>query len=354
MKLLLIFSISIIVLQAFPAKGGQVDLETDCNTVPNVTQPTALEPITFSFRNDLLTRGECLMYANLSQNGKICSPIFGVHECEGSSDDQYLLKPLSRTYIDVRCSWENRTLLTNITKNIHLISPTRAVIIKLKERNDSLDPVHLEVINPIRNQLIQLHVSEVRTTLICAKIYDIGVLPNLIFLGIQSGLGLEIQKKHFSRMPQIRSIIFAHCTIAALEPYTFTDLPHLQSLSLEDGAASDLSLLDDHPDPATKRRLYPYMFSEDGLESIRKLHCDCSYAWYRNFLKQKPSLIFGRGQGEIAMVGNYMTPFINMMDAFSAAVLKIDCAQNITYHNVQRNLRGSHYSYNTSCYDLQC
>ncbi|XP_055347422.1 uncharacterized protein LOC129594676 [Paramacrobiotus metropolitanus] len=352
MKLLQTLLINIILFPACLMHDGHTDLETDCNTFPNIAQTTAVEPIAFPFRTDLLTREECLLYAELSQNGAICSPVFDVEECEKTSNDEFLLTPPSRSYIDVRCSWENRTILSNITKNIHLISPTRAAIIMLKERSDSFDPVHAEVIGPIRKQLVELRVPEIRTTIISAKIYDIGMLPNLILLGIGSGLRLEIQKKHFSRMPQIRSITFSGCTIAALEPYTFTDLPHLQSLSLEDGVGYNLYQIEKYD--AAMRRVHSGMLSDEDLEMFRKLHCDCSYAWYRNFLKQKPDLISDKRKGEVAIVGNYMTPSVDMIFAFLAAVLRVDCAQNLTYTNVERTMGGSQYSYNTSCYNLQC
>ncbi|XP_055347440.1 uncharacterized protein LOC129594694 [Paramacrobiotus metropolitanus] len=350
MKLLLAFLFNIIALPAYFMHDGLTELETDCNSGANIPQTITPEPVEYPFRTDLLTRDECMAYANLSQNGEICSPVIGVRECEGPSDDEYLLKVLSRTYINVRCSWGNRTLLTTVTTNIHLISPTRAAIIDLKERNDSADPVHPEVINPIRNQLIELCVSDVRTTGVSAKIYDLGVMPYLLLLQIQSGSRLEIQKKHFSRMSQIRSITFSHCTIEMLEPYTFADLPLLHSLSLEDGAGYVLFRQHAY---STKRQ-FPNLLSEDDLDMIQKLHCDCSYAWYRNFLKQKPHLISGKRKGEIAIVGNYMTPFVDVGVLTTAAVLKVDCAQNLTYSNVGRNLGGSQYSYNSSCYNLQC
>ncbi|XP_055347349.1 uncharacterized protein LOC129594623 isoform X2 [Paramacrobiotus metropolitanus] len=158
LKLLQALLINIILLPPCLMHNGHTDLETDCNIPPNMSQTNVVDPIAFPFRSDLLTREECLLYANLSHNGAICSPVFSVQECEKSSNDEHLLTPPSRTYIDIRCSWENRTLLSDTTKNIHLISPTRAIIIKLKERNDSVDPVHPEVISPIRNQLIEFRV----------------------------------------------------------------------------------------------------------------------------------------------------------------------------------------------------
>ncbi|XP_055347408.1 uncharacterized protein LOC129594667 [Paramacrobiotus metropolitanus] len=322
------------------------DLEIDCNPAPATTTAAPAEPTAFPFRTDLLTREECLAYAQLHTHRNMCSPVLSPQQCEPSKYDQYTITPPSRTYIDASCSWANRTALTEVMRSINIISPNRAAIVTFAEQNDTTCPIHSDVINPIRNQIIELYVLGCRTTRTTAKIYEAGIFPNLILYKLQSGLRLEIQKKHFTRMPQIRSIRLVYCTIAALEPYTFTDLPHLQSLELEGNVGYHLYRVHETPD----RRIWdPEIFSDEDFEMIRKLHCDCSYAWYRNFLREKPYLTFGKVKGEIGVIGNYATPFVDA--SFLSGALSVNCTQKLTYNN--SNV-GSEYSYNVPCFNLRC
>ncbi|XP_055347446.1 uncharacterized protein LOC129594698 [Paramacrobiotus metropolitanus] len=349
MKLLRAVWVSMVlfVLPSGFLQDAPTDLEIDCNTPPTATQISAVQLDPNPFRTDLLTREECLGYVSLHESRSICSPVQSRKDCEPSSNDQYTITPISRTYIEVLCSWENRTSFAEITQSVSTISQRRAVTIRLKERNDSTDPIHSDVVNPIREQIIELSILECRTTRTTAKVYDAGMLPNVIRFTMQSGLRLEIQKKDFSRMPKVRMISLSSCTVAVLEPYTFTDLPHLQSLSLEDGVGFHLRRLQMHPN---RSEWDPETFGEDDLAMVWKLHCDCSYAWYRNFLKKIPSLITGKNIGEIGSIGNYKTPYVGGVSSLSG-LLSVNCTHKLTPDNSDI---GSKYSYNVPCYNIQC
>ncbi|XP_055352929.1 uncharacterized protein LOC129598868 [Paramacrobiotus metropolitanus] len=321
------------------------DLEVDCHKVtqPSASLDASVVPAPFAFRTDNLTKAECLAYLAFSKNSTIlCNPVFMVQECD---EDHSLSYPLfSRTYLRAGCAWANRTNFAQVTKNIKITSPNRAVTLEVREFADMEDLLHHDVMDPVRHQVIDLVIEKCATTITTAKLYDAGPLPNLVRLRMENCFNMVIKKRDFARIPAVRMITFYMFTIETLEEYTFTDLLHLDSLVLEDGIVYELRRIQEYPNPPRRQQMVT--LTDADIEKVRRIHCDCSLAWFRNFLKRRPYLTDGKEEGEVSVVGNYRTPIVNTIK-LAPAVLSVDCARNLTYNSARV---GSVFSYNTSCY----
>ncbi|XP_055347261.1 uncharacterized protein LOC129594552 [Paramacrobiotus metropolitanus] len=318
------------------------ELEAECSTSSAaIASPDSVVPVEkFFFRTDNFTQAEYFAYSVLVDGstplcdiGPLVQSFY--HQVEGEST-------IYLTYIEARCLDGVRAAAAQLTRNIHNISSDRAVTLQLHERADTDDPVHYDVIDPVRQLLIELHVLRCVTATITGKIYAAGTLPNLVTLELQGGRNLTIRKRDFSQMQNVQMIRFVISTIAMIETHTFTDLPRLKSLMLEYDLGLELMALHrGHESPLT----------EADFAVVRRLHCDCSLAWLRNFLKQKLHLAAPKETGEVAVIGSYRTPAVTTHEEFPS-VFSVDCTGNLTYDNIRA---GTHFSYNTSCYDVaQC
>ncbi|XP_055340756.1 uncharacterized protein LOC129589880 [Paramacrobiotus metropolitanus] len=293
----------------------------------------------YPFRADLITVKECTLYVEYLVEGFICADmqVLG-YLCNGNDKNPRKALKLN-TYLDVSCMYRSHALVANTTKHVGQISPHRAVLLSLFELEAEQDPVTADVVEPIRDQTVHLAVKDCRSTNTTAKVHALGVLPNLYSFALGYCFNLTIQKKHFGRMPQLRMVAFCLTTISSLEPGTFTDLIHLRSLTLERYFIRALWNKYD-PQPA-----YSRFTTDDYLHYLYDVHCDCSYAWLRSFLKQKPYLTEEKDPGEMFIIGNYLSPAIarkgNKTDVFS-----VDCSRNVTLNNIWA---GSEFSYNTTC-----
>ncbi|XP_055348763.1 uncharacterized protein LOC129595707 [Paramacrobiotus metropolitanus] len=329
--------------------GGLADVHTDCSKQNSTTSNDAVTPTTqstpYPFRADLLTVEECNLYQQFQEENSTCSMIFSFDTCV--VDNEHPRKEqMGATYVQILCIYQPRALIANTTKHVREISPLRAVLLNLYEWKDEEDPVTFDVVEPVQNQIIDLCILDCRYPNTTAKVYELGTFPYLYSFALNGCANMTIQKKHFSRMPQLRMIAFYMSTIETLEPGTFTDLPLLRSLILERFFGMVLATENDPSQAA----MYSHIGTEDYLDRLYTLHCDCSFAWLRNFLKRKPYLIEAKVPGEVFIVGNYLSEGVertgNGTDVFS-----VDCSRKITLENVWT---GSEFSYNTTDCDVAC
>ncbi|XP_055347980.1 uncharacterized protein LOC129595090 [Paramacrobiotus metropolitanus] len=317
-------------------------LETECGNPSAAILQISGPPLTsdlYPFRTDVLSKEECNSYAKIAcGDGKY-------DYCR--TDLDWETSKIFKSYYTIGCgAGGDRPSITTYTKNVSQISPNRAVVVELQERNDAMDPIDSDTFEAIRNQVIDLRIRKSVTPQITFKIRNIGNLPNLVNLDIAQGLGLVVKKDDFSNMPTVRMISFSGSTIADLDPYTFTDLPDLLNLALERHVVIGLAALEGQQLSTIQ---VPKLTKTD-LEHIKKLHCDCSSSWLRNHLKRKPYLTDAKKKGEVATVGNYFLPAEN----WSAWPdnLRVDCSKEIGSKNVA--VYDTEFSYQTSCYDLIC
>ncbi|XP_055342020.1 uncharacterized protein LOC129590696 [Paramacrobiotus metropolitanus] len=284
-------------------------LETgrDSHSVPPecAVRNDTLPAVDFPLRTDKLTVEECLRYVKMqrpdssytSPTRQTCSPFQLDGNCNETGDPSNF-SVFQKTYLSIGCGWEKPDILTEIHRNVSIISPNRAVTAMLRCRSAyTSDVLHYDVVHPIRNQTIELWIAECVSHNVTAMVYDMGVFPYLLRLDItifaSTNGGISIRQRDFSRMPQLRMIYFRNIIIEAMEPYTFTDLAHLQILALE------------------ARYLSYNLGASDSLDDLlmaRRLYCDSAFAWFRHFLKEKPFLIGDKAEGEAFRLGDYFSP----------------------------------------------
>ncbi|XP_055357136.1 uncharacterized protein LOC129602158 [Paramacrobiotus metropolitanus] len=311
-------------------------------TSPNVTSTHNVTPAVvaqYPFRRDLLTVRECITYDNLEAEDAICALIPHSDYCIINDETPRRLMMLN-TYVEIACLYKPRSLVIKTIKRVREISPRRAVVLDLFEFPLKENLITVTVVEPIRNHTIGLTVTGCYAPNTTSRIHTLGTIPNLHSLAIYSCRHLDIQKSDFSRLPQLRQIVFDLSSIDTLEPDTFTDLPHLRTLVLEK------NLILAFFSPKNRSQAY-YSVVTGYLDYLQKLHCDCSSAWLRSFLKQKRYLIEEKEPGEVFRIGSYFSEAVkrtgNRTDVFS-----VDCSKNLTLENIST---GNEFSYNVSCPD---
>ncbi|XP_055354419.1 uncharacterized protein LOC129600052 [Paramacrobiotus metropolitanus] len=330
--------------------GFGTDLEKDCNNPTHDYESISKLPstvISFPFQTDLLTKEECIAFATIGEEDA-CRLVLNIENCDITVQDYYYrYHAVSRTYLKVDCYRQKRSDMRDLTRNISRISPNRAVTILLVEKSNT---VHSEVAEPIRQQIIELSV-ESNTSVTTRKVYEAGILPKLLRFEVQYGSDLSVNKQDFSRMPEVRMICFMSSIIDTLERYTFMDLPHLKSLMLEKEISSELARKEWLAEVSSNRTYESKLISINDVQKVRRLHCDCSFAWFRNFLQLKPHLIAYREAGEVFIVGNYLSPYALSLRRVDPQMMSVDCARELTYNNTRV---GKHFAYNTYCNNLIC
>ncbi|XP_055342626.1 uncharacterized protein LOC129591118 isoform X2 [Paramacrobiotus metropolitanus] len=254
------------------------------------------------------------------------------------------------TYLEVAC--EESRLVAAAAANISRISPRRAVVLSLSDGNGTEDTLQASVVEPIRQQIISLSVGSCATPYTTVKIHRLGDLINLLGLQINHCSGLIVRKRDFQRMPRVRQIVLRLSSIQFLEPYTFTTLVHLHSLVLESYVSVDMVHHEERDKMNEEVALpLPPNWKYYELEEVYRLHCDCSFAWLRNFFKTHPYLTTEKDRGEVFIVGSYASDIVDGRAMGYPEFLSVDCQRDLTPTNF---LAGSEFSYNTGCYNLTC
>ncbi|XP_055342385.1 uncharacterized protein LOC129590949 [Paramacrobiotus metropolitanus] len=260
------------------------------------------------------------------------------------------------TYINIRC-FHNRSQTLTAVSHVLRDHPDRAITLLLAEDNHRMESLHQDVLQPLQRNLVDLEVNYVASAA-TERLYNAGTLPSLVSVRFAMGLDLRIGRRDFSRLPQIRQIIFDQLTIAAIEPYTFTDLPLLGALQLETGL--DYMLREELPKKlfgASKYGQPPKR--EKILHHLYERHCDCAYTWLRNMFRRGPELLSRRRDGELVIIGNYFPR--DHRHFGDDGVLLVDCAagnaSTFFESGTGRALEfiPAHlFSLNTTCHNFAC
>ncbi|XP_055342618.1 uncharacterized protein LOC129591111 [Paramacrobiotus metropolitanus] len=344
----LIFTLNCVLLACSTATESSLNesLETECTTEERSVEPIAINPepyIPGGFRTDPISSSECRQLAmRRFRSNSMCFPMwpFSVADCGAPKVPDY---PVTYdTVLQLNCISDESSIIAAAVSNISHISPRRAVILGLSDGNGTMNTLQASIVGSIRQQLIALGVVGAATPYTTARIYRVGDLVNLLQLQISSSSGLIVHKQDFHRMPRIRQISFESASIRFLEPYTFTTLPHLRSLVLDGGISwywIDRNYF--------MKNVKPSMDEDE----VRRLHCDCSFAWLRNFLKTHAYLTSSKGKEDVFSVASYISPDTSGRGSNYSDSLSVDCKGNFTLDNLQT---GTEFSYNTGCYNLTC
>ncbi|XP_055327528.1 uncharacterized protein LOC129580843 [Paramacrobiotus metropolitanus] len=297
----------------------------------------------YPFRKDLFTEEECILYFSLAAKRSMCLLTPGDSVCTIIEESPRRSQMLN-TYVEIACLHRPRSLLVKTTQRVSQISPQRAVVLYLTEVPGKEDLLTVDVVGPIRNQTVHIGMFGCYSPNTTARVYELGVIPNLHSFAFYSCFSLAIHKFEFTHMPQLRQIVFSLSTISTLEPGTFTDLPNLRTLILEKSWIVELF------GASTPSSSNNYSASVNDLDYLHNLHCDCSFAWLRRFLKQKPYLIEAKEPGEVFRVGNYFSAAVKR-NGNDTNVFSVDCLKNVTLENIWT---GNQFSYNEHCSDDIC
>ncbi|XP_055348957.1 uncharacterized protein LOC129595851 [Paramacrobiotus metropolitanus] len=157
------------------------ELETECSEPARFKSEAAPPTVTFPFRTDGLTRAEfCLRFAKETSCSQVMfSSTYQFDNCLNATDQEIRAHPwghfIEKTYIDFNCPEKVREHMIAITKAISGISPTRAITIALYDNTDDRWlAIHNDVIEPVRNQVIQLSALFCKSPNITAKVFAMG------------------------------------------------------------------------------------------------------------------------------------------------------------------------------------
>ncbi|XP_055347669.1 uncharacterized protein LOC129594844 isoform X2 [Paramacrobiotus metropolitanus] len=180
--------------------------------------------------------------------------------------------------------------------------PPRATLLK------QYDGPHIafSTFAPIRRQIAVFYLSRCMTSRPTGKLHELR-LPNLLDLGITSCRGLTIYKNDFEHSIKLRILVFLNVTINSLEKDTFTNLPDLRFLSLENGL-KDLCMCN--------QAVKDYLFN---------LHCGCQFASFRRWRQGNLRLLREAETGQIySVAGGWLNGAYKYRDGES--YLPIDCS----------------------------
>ncbi|XP_055340390.1 uncharacterized protein LOC129589602 [Paramacrobiotus metropolitanus] len=127
--------------------------------------------------------------------------------------------------------------------------------------------------SPVQIQVVMLFLRSCATNRVTSRLVQLN-FTNLLNLEFSRCNRLTIEKGDFETTRHLRIILFYRSTIDSLEPGTFTDLPHLEIVSLE-----------------SQFRIHKtYNFDPPFRNFLRRLHCDCEFAWYRSWWRNNKKL----------------------------------------------------------------
>ncbi|XP_055340394.1 uncharacterized protein LOC129589605 [Paramacrobiotus metropolitanus] len=139
---------------------------------------------------------------------------------------------------------------------------------------------------PVKRQVVELCMESCISDRVTLKLQNLN-FTNLLYFELNNCYNMVIDKSDFTTSVRLRIIMFYNSTIAAMQPGTFINLPHLQIVSLE-------AL------PETER-FYP--FEPVFQKFLQKLHCACEFAWYRSWWTNNKNLRLRVDRGELYSFG---------------------------------------------------
>ncbi|XP_055349176.1 uncharacterized protein LOC129596045 [Paramacrobiotus metropolitanus] len=165
----------------------------------------------------------------------------------------------------------------------------------------------------IRTQVVIFYLSKCASDRTTSKLAHLR-FSSLLDVWFVRCTELFIRKADFSDSRRLRIIMFSNSTIRSLEKNTFTDLPDLRLLSLE--AFADFSAVN--------------TFIRRNLDCVNRLHCECSFHWFRQWWRYNPRLLRRTNLHEV-----YLIPesWGNGAMRSEQIYLPVDCADRPSPYN---------------------
>ncbi|XP_055345113.1 uncharacterized protein LOC129592973 isoform X2 [Paramacrobiotus metropolitanus] len=114
-------------------------------------------------------------------------------------------------------------------------------------------------------------------------------LPSFSFISLQELIifrcaDIRIKKSDFKSLPSLRVIVFQLTTILYLEEGTFTNLPKLRIISWHEDLLRNFGT--DQDRMLYNNEKFDGNLVHSMLEYLKRIHCDCEFAWLRRWLDQ--------------------------------------------------------------------
>ncbi|XP_055334999.1 uncharacterized protein LOC129586039 [Paramacrobiotus metropolitanus] len=205
-----------------------------------------------------------------------------------------------------------RTMATAMAK-----APVRPIVISLTDIQ-----ITSEALYPIENQVVEMLMSYCRTRDATAKLSSFS-FANLQVLTFGRCIDLRIKKSDFKFLPMLRVVTFLDTTILYLEEGTFTNLPKLLVIAWHSELQPNFGTIkrqlasggDDHGHIAERMVAY-----------LKRMHCDCEFAWLRRWLHESGMLEHAPKGSEVYNFNDdelFVIPEITRNDIY----IPIDCAK---------------------------
>ncbi|XP_055344825.1 uncharacterized protein LOC129592739 [Paramacrobiotus metropolitanus] len=238
---------------------------------------------------------------------------------ETTKDSCMSQKALSISCTPNATATEVRTIATGLANGL-----LRAVAVVVHDGRQTV----ASNFQPIRKQVVVLEILHCRRSRTTGQLSDLN-FPFLLEFALTSCSQLDIQRGDFRVNRWLRMITLENSTIRTMEEDTFSDLPALRLLALEFSV-----------DMMTE-------FRAETQEYIRRLHCDCRWAWFRRWWRNNLALLRNASDSEI-----YRIPgsFGNVEIPKEAIYVPINCAaQPFPSSPKQINFTRVEYSINDKC-----
>ncbi|XP_055344600.1 uncharacterized protein LOC129592558 [Paramacrobiotus metropolitanus] len=162
------------------------------------------------------------------------------------------------------------------------------------------EPMFLsQAVTPIAKQIISFALYNCHKIACTTKLaaLELSNLLSFTLNGCSNSAHPRLRREDFAPSPHLRSIVITDCAPYDLDAFTFTNLPDLQVLALENQltACSNTS-------------------SNAALAHLRNLHCGCQYAWLRDLFTAKPGLLAERPENSVYQVCNAGNPAFKKVD----------------------------------------
>lgn len=178
----------------------------------------------------------------------------------------------------INCAGTNDEI-TRISSKIRSLNRSRPVYFELLDQQTVA-----KVFAPIRTMVVVIRIFYCQSSLTTSKLPNLEIV-NLLVFELFSCNGIVIHKKDFVKNLRLRDIVFEQVTIGNMEFGTFTNLPELQSLTIE--------------------FYWTQPFTTEFLAHLQRFHCDCKYSWFRRWLKQNIVVISPKKYGKMYHIGKF-------------------------------------------------
>ncbi|XP_055356559.1 uncharacterized protein LOC129601715 [Paramacrobiotus metropolitanus] len=302
----------------FCAKDG---VRPDTPAVPAAGPATTQEPFP-TFNCNPMTQAECDNLALLRMDTCVGAKVIDLDLQKGARRE---LSNLGRnTSLGIQKIPKDRAVTFGISESALTVPEfTQGVDFATLPENMFLSIA----VTPIAKQIISFTLYNCQKVTCTSKLASLALsnLQSFTLDGCSEWVHPWLKREDFAASPRLRMVVISRCVPFDLDAFTFTNLPDLQLLALDNQVTS-----------------YSKSYSDAGLLHLRNLHCDCKYAWLRDLFTANPGLLGERAAGSVYQVCDAANPALKKEDVF----VPVNCKKNLTSNPANYDWKQTAYSIN--------